>query len=144
MPGLLLAKEIRSLCTRHSFFKQYSLSFISFQLLFNYTRNMAGQSSCTHATLAPNSSPPRRSARRLEPNAGDTTTSNTSGRQRQEKRRSEAIPQQTARQIPAPTPPQEPIRANIDLTIDSRILVAVQVPPHLKLSPPSIVHPREL
>lgn len=80
---------------------------------------MAGQSSRTRATLAPNSSPPRRSARRLEQNAGDTTTSNTSGRQRQEKRRREAIPQQTARQIPAPAPPQEPIRANIDLTIDS-------------------------
>ena len=80
---------------------------------------MAGQSSRTRATLAPNSSPPRRSARRLEQNAGDTTTSNTSGRQRQEKWRREAIPQQTARRIPAPVSPQEPIRAHIDLTIDS-------------------------
>ena len=46
-------------------------------------------------------------------------TSNTSSRQRQEKRRREGIPHQTARQIPAPAPPQEPIRANIHLTIDS-------------------------
>ena len=80
---------------------------------------MAVQSSRTLAPLAPNSSPPRQSARRLKQNAGDTMTSNTSGRQGQDKQRREAIPLQTARRIPAPASPQEPIRANINLTIDS-------------------------